>query len=107
MKFRSGFVSNSSSSSFILYGARIKQDTSMDEEFFDKCNEIFGTVHDGNYILIGSTIMSDVESYNIKKIDLSDIEKSELNNNIIDFLTEHKIAVSDIEFGTFAGSDYH
>lgn len=107
MKIRNGFVSNSSSSSFILYGANVTLNESMDENEYEKCQAQFTIIDDDKWFLIGSTIMSDVENYNIKKIDLSDAEKSDLNNKITSFLNDNNIGFSNIEFGMFAGSDYN
>ena len=97
MKIRSGFVSNSSSSSFILYGIRIPNEEVPKSLKYGKID----AVDDGNYRLLGKKIMIDVEESCIKELT------TENHNEIVHILSQLGINTDNKKFSFFAGSDYN
>ena len=99
MKIRTGFVSNSSSSSFVAFGARIdsklsdKIEEEKGEDYFDELNlekEVYGktikTEHDGydgtNFIYFDLDDLKDDETLGEVKKQLQDFIKEEMGVDI-------------------------
>ena len=97
MKIRNGFVSNSSSSSFILYGIRIPNEEVPKSVQYSKVD----IVDDGNYCLLGKKIMTEVEESSIKELTADN------HNEIVHILSQLGINTDGKKFSFFAGSDYN
>ena len=84
MKVRSGFVSNSSSSSFVILG--FKTNKYIDDSKFD---QLYVEYEDCDYIT--GYVISDGDE-GIKEVELSNI-----NEKIHEIATEYNINISDIK----------
>lgn len=108
MKVRQGFVSNSSSSSFIMYGVKVKQPRS--ENKYDELtnliddSELSYEVEDGN-LYIGKHI-ADIDD-GVSKISLSDDESVKVVETIIEICDKVGIKPKENDFGIYAGTAYH
>ena len=98
MKMRSGFVSNSSSSSFVLYGVKFLQ-SELPENLY-KCN--INCIEEGKYCLVGKTLASEIED-----MELTEITPSEdLEEKIKETLISVGVDMTNKKFGLFVGNDY-
>ena len=99
MKIRSGFVSNSSSSSFVLYGVKIPQNEIAEETRLNG----FDCIEDGRFYLIGKTL-----AYGIEDMKITEITPDEetLKENIKELLSSYGVDMSEKKFGLFVGNDY-
>ena len=105
MKIRNGFVSNSSSSSFIMYGVSIKVHTNVRSlvESSIKANSnlyISRFYNDRDSMLVGR-YLGDVER-NVARFDSADIEK--IQEEVIKLFDKFEIKVEKKDFGVI--SDY-
>ena len=99
MKIRSGFVSNSSSSSFVLYGVKIPQNEIAEE------TRLYGVdcIEDGRFYLIGKTLAHEIEDMRITEITP---DEETLKENIKEILSSNGVDMTDKKFGLFVGNDY-
>ena len=99
MKIRSGFVSNSSSSSFVLYGVKIPQNEIAEETRLNGVD----CIEDGRFYLIGKTLAHEIEDMRITEITP---DEETLKENIKEILSSNGVDMTDKKFGLFAGNDY-
>ena len=110
MKVRTGFVSNSSSSSFIMYGAKIKNNDKLQEEYWDNSPDNidcdFGEDDDGEEsIWIGKTLATGLEDECPTKIDFpTPVEMEKIKSDVIEYCSKYKIKVPAKSFGIYAGN---
>ena len=110
MKIRNGFVSNSSSSSFVMYGAKIKLSESKSEEFFDLIDDTELTHYeqedDGvTYVFIGEDVI-DLDD-GIVKVEFQKINQDEVKEKVLKFLEPLKIKVPKSAFAMYGGTAYN
>ena len=101
MKIRSGFVSNSSSSSFVLYGVKIPQNEIEISE--EDCLKGVDCIEDGRFYLIGKTLAHEIEDMKITEITPNE---ETLKENIKEILSSYGVDMSEKKFGLFVGNDY-
>lgn len=99
MKIRSGFVSNSSSSSFVLYGVKIPQNEIAEETRLNGVD----CIEDGRFYLIGKTLAHEIEDMRITEITP---DEETLKENIKEILSSNGVDMTDKKFGLFVGNDY-
>ena len=99
MKIRSGFVSNSSSSSFVLYGVKIPQNEIAEETRLNGVD----CIEDGRFYLIGKTLAHEIEDMKITEITPNE---ETLKENIKEILSSYGVDMSEKKFGLFVGNDY-
>lgn len=107
MKVRNGFVSNSSSSSFILYGVKIKTPKSESKhnaltDMIDE-SDLSYEIDDG-YIYIGKHL-ADIDD-GVTKITL-DAESVKIVDMIIDICEKADIKPKETDFAIYAGTTYN
>ena len=83
MKIRSGFVSNSSSSSFVLYGVKIPQNEIAEETRLNGVD----CIEDGRFYLIGKTLAHEIEDMGITEITPDET----LKENIKEILSSYGV----------------
>ena len=110
MKVRTGFVSNSSSSSFIIQGYMISSEEIPEEikkDFYSLTHNIkgLGAEIDGDDYYIGNVLMHGVDEESVQKLDIEPIEK--IRPKIEKFLKDNKIEIDETNFGIFAGNSYN
>ncbi len=100
MKIRMGFVSNSSTSSFLMYGVNLSDRAEMRdffEERWDICRDLsidFVRAYEDEYYM-GRSLKRIKDEQTFKEF------KSETIELVKKFLSEHKIKVEDNEFGIY------
>ena len=99
MKIRSGFVSNSSSSSFVLYGVKIPQNEISEETRLNGVD----CIENGKFYLIGKTLAHEIEGMEITEITPNE---ETLKETIKEILSSSGIDMSGKKFGLFVGNDY-
>lgn len=100
MKVRNGFISNSSSSSFVLYGVHLDLDYEKDEELIEYFDEHGGWIRDDNVSLVGVTLAYD--DGGVVEFHPND---SELKRKAK--IVSEKIGVPISEFKFYAGTVYN
>jgi hypothetical protein len=108
MKIRNGFVSNSSSSSFILYGVKIKTPKSetKHEALIDMLDESdLSYEEEDGHIYIGKHL-ADIDD-GITKIALTDAESVKIVDMIIDLCEKADVKPKETDFAIYAGTAYN
>ena len=98
MKIRSGFVSNSSSSSFVLYGVKIPQNEIAEETRLNGVD----CIEDGRFNIIGKTLAHGIED--MEKTEIAPDEET-LEEKIKKILSSYCVDMSEKKFGLFVGND--
>ena len=111
MKIRNGFVSNSSSSSFVMYGAKIKLSASKAEKLYDIINDTDLSNYsdeegDCSYVYLGESLL-DLDEGGISKIELKNINQAEVKERVLKFVEPLKIKVPDSAFAIYGGTSYN
>ena len=107
MKSRSGFVSNSSSCSFILLGVHLDKDqleklkTDLGNDYWEKLEEldidyIYDDETDGCWMGDHLADFSD-EDYESGSISAKDLENNERTKKVQELLTEHSITANELK----------
>ena len=83
MKIRNGFVSNSSTSSFIIYGWKIEQDNENYKKIENNEEYLYDEESSGSVLYVGNILADTDEPYNMENCELSIEElKNEKYNGI-------------------------
>ena len=110
MKVRTGFVSNSSSSSFIIQGYMIDSKqipAEISKDFYSITHSVKGmdSKVDGDDYYIGKILMDGVEEESVQQLDVKPIKN--IKPIIEKFLKDNKIEINESNFGIFAGNTYN
>ena len=110
MKVRTGFVSNSSSSSFIIQGYMIDSKqipAEISKDFYSITHSVKGmdSKVDGDDYYIGKILMDGVEEESVQQLDVKPIKN--IKPIIEKFLKDNKIEINESNFGIYAGNTYN
>lgn len=105
MKMRNGFVSNSSSSSFIMYGVEIEVEPEIREAIEEDSDFNMLTQYSEGTLYIGKKLMYGVEDHYPTAIKApTGDEKQQIETTIINVCKKHDIEIKPEDFEIYAGN---
>lgn len=101
MKIRTGFVSNSSASSFLMYGVYVSDKpniTELYDDLYEECQDLkidFELAYAGEYRYVGRSLKKIKDEQTFREF------KEETRKIVQALLSKHDINVEDGEFGIY------
>ena len=103
MKIRNGFVSNSSSSSFVVAGYKLSENT-YDENLIDKLDteDLYVVESNGNYYI--GCRLAEINDYSIEPTVTDEIDVKYIKERVLEFIKKENLAYID-NFSIITGDE--